>query len=95
MKFPVAMNCAGSPIEFRVCAPGVTVIEVSVRTGGGVDKDTVTVALPVTPFDVAVMVAVPAPTAVAIPLGFTVTTPGALEDHCACPVKSCEGGFVL
>ena len=82
LKFPVATNCAGSPIEVSVCAPGVTVIDVSVRVGGGADKDTVTVALPVTPFDVADMVAIPVATAVAMPVELTVTMLGALEDHC-------------
>ena len=73
----------------------MTVIEESVRAGGAADTFTVTVALPVAPFDVAVTVAVPEPTAVAMPVELTVKTLGALEDHCACPVKSCDSGFVL
>ncbi len=83
VKLPIAMNCDASPITATGCWPGMTVIDVSSRAGGCPCTFTVTVALPVAPFMVAVMVAVPEPTAVAIPLERTVTTVGALEAHCA------------
>src|SRR5258708_2581021 len=38
------------------------------------------------------MVAVPALTAVAMPLALTVATPGALEAQVTCVVRSCEAG---
>jgi hypothetical protein len=60
----------------------MTVIDMSVRAGVVPDRFTVTVAVPVTPPDTAVMVVVPSPTAVAMPLEFMVATLAALETHC-------------
>lgn len=74
LKVPVAVNCFVVPtaiVEFA----GVTAIETSVAAL------TVREALPVTPPEVALMVVLPAPTAVAKPETLIAATPGVEDDH--------------
>jgi hypothetical protein len=70
----VAVNCRVAP-TCTLAVGGFTAIEVSV-TGGGAGVETVNIAVPVVPAMVAVMLADPAVTAVASPLGLIVATLG-------------------
>lgn len=72
------MNCCVIPM-LTVGLAGVTAMEESV----GATALTVRALLPLTLCNVAVMVAVPAATAVTIPLEFTVATAAALLVHVA------------
>jgi hypothetical protein len=69
-----AVSCRVPPSGIDAVA-GVTTTEAVVAGGAG----TVTAALPATPSIVAVIVAVPGPTAVTSPLGLTVATDAALD----------------
>jgi hypothetical protein len=84
LKFPVATNCAGSPIEFKVCVPGVTVIEVRVRTGAvavEVMSELPETCPPPEEFMLATMVVDPGPTALSKPDDEMVATLTLLDVH--------------
>jgi hypothetical protein len=80
LRLPVAVNCWVNPATIDGFA-GVTAIDWSAAA--------VTVVLPETVPDVAVIVEMPAETPVAIPLASTVTIAVADEVHCADAVISC------
>ena len=91
---PIATNCAVCPTIFTVWLAGTRLIDVRPVA---VDDSTVTVAVPAmsappAEADFAVIVAVPAPTAVARPTKLTVTTWGSLESHVAWLVRSFVAG---
>jgi hypothetical protein len=81
---PMAMNCAVSPILFRVWVPGMSVIPTRARSAE-TPMVTVSVAVPVTkPNDedmVAVIVVVPPLRGVASPVELMVATAGLLDAH--------------
>ena len=88
---PRAMNCAVWLICDRDCKPGVIVTETigSVETALAVTvRVALAVMVPVNPFMVAVIVVVPAPTAVAMPVELMVATVGELEVHVTKSVSS-------
>jgi hypothetical protein len=91
---PIAMNCVVSPGRDTDCEPGMMAREVTVPPVPLVPDDpvTVTVALavmfPVYPLMLAVIVAVPALSAVARPVELTLATVGALDVHVDVSVTS-------
>jgi hypothetical protein len=93
---PIAMNCVVSPGSDTDCELGMMAMDVTlpedVVPPPPDDAVTVTVALavmvPVYPFMLAVIVAVPAVSAVASPVELTLATAGALEVHVAVAVTS-------
>ena len=93
---PIAMNCVVSPGSDTDCELGMMVSEDTVPLEPPVPLDeeavTVTVALavivPVYPFMLAVIVVVPAVSAVARPVELTLATAGTLEVHVTESVSS-------
>jgi hypothetical protein len=75
----VAASCTVAPTA-TVAGEGVTA---TLATGAGAGAETVITALPLTPSAVALIVAVPAATAVTTPAWVTVATAGSLD----CQVK--------
>ena len=94
---PIAINCVVSPGSDTDCELGMMAMDVMLEEGDVPPPPpdaavTVTVALavmvPVYPFMLAVIVAVPAVSAVARPVELTLATAGALEVHVAVSVTS-------
>jgi hypothetical protein len=76
LNVPVAVNCL-------VASMGMVELVGAIVSETRVAMVTVTEAVPLIVPEVAVTVAVPAATAVPMPVEFTVKTLGALDDHCA------------